>query len=164
MKAFSPIEVTLSGILMLVNPLHPANADMPMDVIELGIVVFIHPEINKLDAVSMIALQESRESKTSLPFSTLICKRVEQLLYALRPILLIELGITNDVIFEPFAKSEGIVLTFSPIVILSILLAGMLPLVLQLLAFQERSVILVHPKKDPSVLISSYSSISVFVI
>ena len=43
-----------------------------MAVTELGMFVSLHPRINVFDAVSIIALQLSRESKTLFPLSTLM--------------------------------------------------------------------------------------------
>ena len=57
-----PIVVTLEGMLMLVRPLQPSNAELPIVVTLLGIIVFWHPAISVLEAVSIIALQLSRES------------------------------------------------------------------------------------------------------
>ena len=48
------------------------NADSPMVVIVLGIIVFLHPATRVLVAVSTIALQLSRLSYIGLPFSTMI--------------------------------------------------------------------------------------------
>ena len=54
--------VTELGIVMAVRPVRPEKAPFPMLVTELGIVVLLHPLIRQLDAVSIIALQLSRES------------------------------------------------------------------------------------------------------
>ena len=69
-KAPSPIDVTLLGIVTEVRPLQPAKAPTPMLVTLLGIVVFLHPVINVLDDVSIIALQLLRESNLVFPSST----------------------------------------------------------------------------------------------
>ena len=54
--------VTELGIVIDVRPLQSSKADPPMDVTVLGITVFLHPTCNELVAVSMMALQLSRES------------------------------------------------------------------------------------------------------
>ena len=61
-KAPSPMLVTLFGIIIEVRPLQPEKALSPIDVTLLGIMVFLHPSINMLDAVLIMALQLSRES------------------------------------------------------------------------------------------------------
>ena len=53
--------VTVPGRLKLVRPVQPANADSPMAVTELRMVVFWQPDINLLVDVSIIALQPSWE-------------------------------------------------------------------------------------------------------
>lgn len=50
------------GIVMSVRPEQPKKASSPMLVTELGIVVLLHPQIRRLDEVSIIALQLFRES------------------------------------------------------------------------------------------------------
>ena len=57
-------------MVMLVKPLQLENAQSPILVTELGIIVFLHPLINVFVAVSIMALQFSRESYTELPLST----------------------------------------------------------------------------------------------
>ena len=42
-NASSPIEVTLSGIVMLVSPLQPLNAESPIEVMLSGIVMLVSP-------------------------------------------------------------------------------------------------------------------------
>ena len=66
------MEVTLLGIVTEVRPLQPEKALSPMDVTLLGMVVFLQPCINVLLAVSIMALQLSRESYFVLPLSTLM--------------------------------------------------------------------------------------------
>jgi len=61
-NAQPPMEVTELGMLMAVRLEQPENAPMPMEVTELGIVVFLQPAINVLVAVSIMALQLLRES------------------------------------------------------------------------------------------------------
>ena len=62
LNASLPIVVTELGIVILVNPVQPLNASLPMEVTELGITVFWQPKISVLLAVSMMALQLPRES------------------------------------------------------------------------------------------------------
>ena len=50
------------GILSESNPLTQLNAELPIVLIPRGINDFLHPEINLLVLVSIIALQFSRES------------------------------------------------------------------------------------------------------
>ena len=57
-------------MVTLVKPLQFSNARSPIEVTELGIIVFLHPLINVFVAVSIMALQFSRESYTELPLST----------------------------------------------------------------------------------------------
>ena len=54
--------VTSLGIVTEDKPEQPENAPTPILVTLLGIVVFLHPAINVLDDVSIIASQLSRES------------------------------------------------------------------------------------------------------
>ncbi len=61
-KALLPMDVTLLGIVMEVKPEQAMKALSPMDVTLLGITVLEHPAINVFDAVSIMALQLSRES------------------------------------------------------------------------------------------------------
>ena len=59
-------------ISTLVKPLQPEKAQSPMDVTELGMVVFLQPASKVFVAVSIIALQLSLESYLELPLSTTI--------------------------------------------------------------------------------------------
>ena len=61
-KQYSPKLVTELGIVMLVNPEQPEKQPSPKLVTELGIVVFLQPLNIVFVAVSMMALQFSRES------------------------------------------------------------------------------------------------------
>ena len=61
-KADSPMLVTLLGNVSSVNSLHQPKALFPMLVTLLGMMLFLHPAINVLVAVSIIELQLSRES------------------------------------------------------------------------------------------------------
>ena len=62
MKQYSPKLVTELGIVMLVNPEQPEKQPSPKLMTELGIVVFLQPLNIVSVAVSMMALQFSRES------------------------------------------------------------------------------------------------------
>ena len=64
--------VTLLGIVTDVKLEQPSKAPAPMLVTLLGMTVFLHPAISVLVAVSIIALQFSRESQIVLPSSTII--------------------------------------------------------------------------------------------
>ena len=89
--------VTLLGIVTDVRPEQSLNALNPMLVTLLGIVVDWHPAIRVLEAVSIMALQFSRESYIVLPLSTTIEVREEQPLKAELPMLVTLLGIVTDV-------------------------------------------------------------------
>ena len=78
-------------MVTLVKPLQPLNAPMPIEVTELGIIVFLHPLINVFVAVSIMALQFSRESYTELPLSTFMLVKPLQPLNAPSPIEVTEL-------------------------------------------------------------------------
>ena len=73
--------VTLLGIMTSVSPVQPLKASPPMLVTLLGMIVFLQPDISVLEAVSMMALQLSRESYTALPDATVIDVRQEQSAY-----------------------------------------------------------------------------------
>ena len=70
--------VTLLGIVTDVMEVRPENAAYPMLVTLLGITVVLHPLIKVLDALSIIALQLSRESYVLFPLSTIIEVKLEQ--------------------------------------------------------------------------------------
>ena len=70
--------VTELGMVKEVRKEQPLNALRPMLVTELGKVVDWHPTIRVLEAVSIIALQFSRESYIVFPLSTTIEVREEQ--------------------------------------------------------------------------------------
>ena len=59
-------------MVILVKPVQPLNALYPIEMTEFGMDVFLHPNINLFDAISIIALQLSRESYTVLLLSTTI--------------------------------------------------------------------------------------------
>ena len=62
MKAHSPMDVTLLGMVIEVRPEQSSKAELPMDVTLLGITVVLHPKTSLFVDVSIIALQPSRES------------------------------------------------------------------------------------------------------
>ena len=53
-NAFSPIVVTLLGIVTLINPLHPANAKLPMVITLSGIVTLVRIVYLKNAEASML--------------------------------------------------------------------------------------------------------------
>ena len=61
-KALLPMLVTLFGMVTEVRPLQPEKAEPPMLVTLPGMVVFLQPAIRVFVAVSIMALQLSRES------------------------------------------------------------------------------------------------------
>ena len=89
--------VTELGRVMEVREEQPENAYSPMLVTELRIMVDWHPAIRVLVAVSIMALQFSRESYTVLPLSTTKEVRLSQPLNALSPMLVTELGRVMEV-------------------------------------------------------------------
>ena len=72
------MEVTLLGIVMDVKPEQPEKALPPMEVTLLGMTVVLQPEIKVFDAVSIIALQLSRESYLLFPLATVMEVKPEQ--------------------------------------------------------------------------------------
>lgn len=56
------MDVTELGMLTEVRPLQPTKAYSPMEVTELGIIVLLHPNNKVFDTVSIMALQSFRES------------------------------------------------------------------------------------------------------
>ena len=72
------IEVIAVGIVILVSPVQPKNAPSPIEVTELGMVVFLQPATRELVKVSIIALQPCLLSYTGFPSSTVIKIRLEQ--------------------------------------------------------------------------------------
>ena len=80
-----------------VKPLQPANAQLPIEVTELGITVFLHPDISVLVADSTIALQLFLESYTLFPLSTTMVVKPLQEINAQLPIEVTELGMVIDV-------------------------------------------------------------------
>ena len=79
-------------MVTLVKPQQPLNASSPIEVTELGIIVFSHPLINVFVAVSIMALQFLRESYTELPLSTFMLVKPLHQLNAPTPISVTELG------------------------------------------------------------------------
>ena len=96
-NAIPPMEVTEFGIVMLVRPLQPKNALLPMEVTVLGITVFLHPTINVLEAVSIMALQLPRESNEVLSLATVKLLSPLQLENARSPMEVTEFGISTPV-------------------------------------------------------------------
>lgn len=78
MKAIQPMETTEIGIVTDDNPEQPAKAPLPIAVIELGIIVFLHPAINSLVELSIIALQLCLESYFLFLLSTAKFVNLEQ--------------------------------------------------------------------------------------
>ena len=72
------MEVTLLGIVMDVKTEQPEKALPPMEVTLLGMTVVLQPEIKVFDAVSIIALQLSRESYLLFPLATVMEVKPEQ--------------------------------------------------------------------------------------
>ena len=89
--------VTELGMVMEVRLEQNSKARSPILVTEFGIVVFLHPAINLLVFVSIIALQLSLLSYFVFPFSTVIEVRSGQFSKALFPILATELGMVMEV-------------------------------------------------------------------
>jgi len=91
-NALSPMLVTLLGMVMDVRLEQSWNALSPMLVTLLGMVVFLQPAISVLLAVSIIALQLSRESYFVFPDSTFMEVSKEQPENAADPMLVTLLG------------------------------------------------------------------------
>ena len=79
-------------MLMEVRLEQPSNALSPMEVTDLGMVVFLQPAINVLVAVSIMALQLLRESYFGLSLTTEMEVRLEQSENAPSPMFVTELG------------------------------------------------------------------------
>ena len=105
-----PIQVTLLGMVMEFRPVQPMNAEFPIPVTLLGITVFLHPVISVLYSVSMIALQLFRESKTEFPFSTWMDVKLQNANASL-PIYVTLLGIVMDVRLQNANARELIFVT-----------------------------------------------------
>ena len=96
LNAYSPIEVTPSGMTMNSNEEQPLNAYPPIEVTLLGMTVDPQTISSSLVAVLMIALQLSRESYTGLSGLTTIDSNEEQPLNASYPTEVTLSGITID--------------------------------------------------------------------
>ena len=96
-KHLSPKLVTEVGIVMEVKLLQPEKHLSPKLVTELGIWLFLHPAINSLVEVRIIALQSSLESYTGLAASTTMRSRLLQSEKHLSPKLVTELGMVMEV-------------------------------------------------------------------
>lgn len=109
-KACIPILFTLLGISIEVRPVQPAKASNIL-VTLLGMTVFLHPAINVLEAVSMRALQLSRESYTVFSESTLIelkFRHPEKILYSINTTFL---GMITEV--RPVPEKAPIIILFT---------------------------------------------------
>ena len=123
-KAPFPIVVTELGMVRDVKPEQPEKAESPIDVTPSGITVVLHPVINSLVEVFITALQDSLESYTGLPSSTIIDVKPEQSLKASSPIDVTELGMVRDVKPEQLSKasfpidvtSSGITVLLHPLI------------------------------------------------
>ena len=89
--------VTELGMVTEVREVQPLNAPFPMLVTELGMVVDWHPAIRVLEAVSIMALQFSRELYIVLPLSTTMEVSEEQPANASSPMLVTEVGMVTEV-------------------------------------------------------------------
>lgn len=84
--------VTELGILTIVNPVQFLNAEGPIAVTVVGIVVLRQPKINVLVEVLIIALQLFLLSYTEFPEATVIEVKFPQSQKAYEPIVVTELG------------------------------------------------------------------------
>jgi hypothetical protein len=92
-KAFHPISVTELGIVILSSEVQPSKALSSIFFTESGIIVVLQPATIVFVAVSMMALQPSRESYTELPFATTILSSEVQPEKNLGAFLVTNLGI-----------------------------------------------------------------------
>ena len=74
----SPMLFTEFGIVIEARLEQPEKAAYPILVTEFGITVFLHPAINVLDSVSIMALQLFLLSYFLFPCSTVIFFKSEQ--------------------------------------------------------------------------------------
>ena len=72
LKALWPMVVTVLGMEIEVRLVSPENAEVPISMTDKGIIVFLHPAIKVLEAVSIMALQLLRESYFGLPLATIM--------------------------------------------------------------------------------------------
>ena len=110
------MEVTLSGITIEVKEVQYEKAHSPIEVTLSGIIVEAQPKINLLVEVSIIALQLFLESYIVFPSSTLIVVKDVQPEKALFPIEVTLSGITiehKDV--QPQKAAQLILVTLSGI-------------------------------------------------
>ena len=91
------MEVTELGMVTLVSPVQFPNAYSPIEVIELGITVFMQPKTSVLLAVAIRALQLLRESYLVFPLATVMLVKPLQPANADLPIEVTELGILTQV-------------------------------------------------------------------
>ena len=105
--------------MILVKPLQPWKAEMPIEETELGIMVFLQPVCKVFVAVSIMALQLSLESYFWFSLSTLIFVNPLQPSKAIRLIEETELGIvTLFNLLQPQKAARPIDVTELPIVTL----------------------------------------------
>ena len=81
---------------MEVRLLQFENAEFPIPVTVLGIVVFLQPIIKVFVEVSIIALQSFRESYLGFPLSTVIADKLSQARNGCIPIFVTDLGILME--------------------------------------------------------------------
>ena len=113
------MEVRLLGIVTEVRLEQPKKAFSPMEVTLLGMIVFLHPAINILLSFSIIALQFSRESYFVFPDATLIEDKLLHEPKALLPMEVTLFGIAMLVRPEqPSKASKPMVITLLGIVML----------------------------------------------
>ena len=98
-------------MVTLVKPLQPEKAELPIEVTELWMVVFLQPASKVFVAVSIIALQLSLESYLELPLSTTIDFKPLQKEKTLSPIEETELGMLMLVKPQPQKALSSIELT-----------------------------------------------------
>ena len=91
-------------MVMEVKLLQPSKHHAPKLVTELGIWLFLHPAINSLVEVRIIALQSSLESYTGLAASTTMRSRLLQSEKQKLPTLVTELGMVMEVKLLQYLK------------------------------------------------------------
>ena len=105
-----PILVTLLGIFIDVRPKQLWKATVPMLVTLLGMIDVLQPAIRVLLAVSIIALQLSRESYFGFSDATSMDTRFEQPRNTEPPMLVTLFGIVTEVSPEHLSKAEPTIL------------------------------------------------------
>ena len=112
LNALLLIYVTPSGMVIEVR-FEAWKAYSPMVVTLAGIIVFEQPWIRVLDTVSIMALQLSLLSKTLFSGSTIIVVKYEQLEKEVSPIRVTLLGMKMEDIPQPVKAPSSIVVTLS---------------------------------------------------